>query len=476
MSMTNLTVKARPHLGFILVSIAVTIYIINSLLLWNFELDDALIYARYIENFTQGNGLVYNPGERVNGLTSPLFAYLAIPVTLVIGDSRDAIMLVSVLAMAGSTLVFYQLLNQMLDDSTAAAVSALLACMAVASYINQGMETSLFVLVFAVCLQLYFRDAHRWLGVALGLLILTRPEGVLLVPALAINTHVFKRAWPDWRCYLLPTLMVAAQITFNGLYYGEVLQSSGVAKIYQGQSGLWAADHFLLRLLLQFSFGFLHNGNWIVMGILLVCAGCSVFVRSAKQYLLLTLVFLCIYTAFYLVLRIPSQNWYYGIYFSLFWSYVAIGLAAIASRLTKEFRGAFYGTLIASLLLLFIWQEPSILRTYGATVRQDYRAIGQWLAVNTPSDSSIAMVEIGTVGWYSEREVVDILGLVSPGLSELIARGELTGWTDVYQPDYMLVHEPLWDLERGLVELSERASVLEVTEFDFPGFRLMKIE
>ncbi len=38
--------------------------------------EDALIYARYISNALAGNGLVYNVGEHVNALTSPLFSYL----------------------------------------------------------------------------------------------------------------------------------------------------------------------------------------------------------------------------------------------------------------------------------------------------------------------------------------------------------------------------------------------------------------
>ena len=42
--------------------------------LWReYQLDDALIYLRYIKNFQEGHGLVYNPGERFNGLTSPFF-------------------------------------------------------------------------------------------------------------------------------------------------------------------------------------------------------------------------------------------------------------------------------------------------------------------------------------------------------------------------------------------------------------------
>jgi hypothetical protein len=49
----------------------------------NFEVDDALIYYRYLQNFISGNGLVYNIGEKFNGLTSPFYTYISIIPTII---------------------------------------------------------------------------------------------------------------------------------------------------------------------------------------------------------------------------------------------------------------------------------------------------------------------------------------------------------------------------------------------------------
>ena len=439
--------------ALVLLWIAVAVFAVNTALVWDWELDDALIYARYIDNFTVGNGLVFNPGIKVNGLTSPLFAYLSILVVPFVGDAKNAIMLVSALAVVGSMLVFYKLLGRFFIEENAAAISALLATTAAASYVNLGMETSLFVLLFGVCLYCYLKNAHFLLGVAVGFLVLTRPEGLLLVPVLAINTFLRGRPWPSWYCYLMPAAMIAFQLLFNGLYYGEILPTSGVAKLYQGESGLWAEEQFLSSLLTKFHFGFTATGNWLSMFVLLMCAACSMLVKR-------------------------PQGWYYGIYFSILWSYVAIGVAGIVEQVSgksDKTSNRLYGLLLVILFFTFFWQEPKLRDTVGGTVRQDYRAIGEWLASNTPDNASIALVEIGTVAWYSEREIIDILGLVTPEVGEFIARGELSAWTDVYQPDYMLVHEPVWELEVGLYALMERSTVTEVTEFEFPGFRLKHV-
>jgi len=47
----------------------------------HFMIDDALIMARYVQNAVNGNGLVFNRGEYVNALTSPLFSYVLVGVS-----------------------------------------------------------------------------------------------------------------------------------------------------------------------------------------------------------------------------------------------------------------------------------------------------------------------------------------------------------------------------------------------------------
>ena len=43
---------------------------------WYFTVDDAFISFRYAENVTQGHGLTFNPGERVEGYTNFLWVLI----------------------------------------------------------------------------------------------------------------------------------------------------------------------------------------------------------------------------------------------------------------------------------------------------------------------------------------------------------------------------------------------------------------
>ena len=41
-----------------------------------------------------------------------------------------------------------------------------------------------------------------------------------------------------------------------------------------------------------------------------------------------------------------------------------------------------------------------------------------WLKNNTPDDSLIALHDIGVVGYFSERRLLDLVGLTNPEISE----------------------------------------------------------
>ncbi|UCB51561.1 MAG: hypothetical protein JSV10_06080, partial [Candidatus Zixiibacteriota bacterium] len=52
--------------------IIVGVFVVHCLSL-DFTQDDAFVSYRYVENFIQGNGLVFNSGERVEGYTNFLW-------------------------------------------------------------------------------------------------------------------------------------------------------------------------------------------------------------------------------------------------------------------------------------------------------------------------------------------------------------------------------------------------------------------
>lgn len=465
-----------------LVGLSVLIVGVKGIVFRGHELDDGLIYARYIQNLISGNGLVYNAGEYVNGLTSPLFAWLSLAPAWLFGDARHGAMLISVLAAMGTVVIFYRILILFIAERRIAALATLFAAGSGMTYINLGMETSLFTFMVGLCFYLYFKDEFFPLGICVGLAILTRPEAVFLVPAMALNTWVYKRPWPDFRCYVAPTILVLAQFAFNGLYYGALLPSSGVAKISQGAMGHWGYNSFLIGLGERLLNGFglprqmLVFGSHAVPVLLLILAVCSLLLVQARQYLLVSVTFLGLYTGFFAGLNIPGQWWYYAIHFTIFSTWVVLGIFWLHRQLKTGRQGIFRNAFIGFFVLMLVWQGAINLVLHGNTVREDYRQFGLWIAENTPADASIALAEIGTVGWYSGRRIIDILGLVTSGNADFVAEGDYHSWLELHPPDYILARDPPRFFERAVTSLQTNRpeDLAEVAGFRFPDYKLYR--
>jgi hypothetical protein len=72
--------------------------------------------------------------------------------------------------------------------------------------------------------------------------------------------------------------------------------------------------------------------------------------------------------------------------------------------------------------------------------RSLYVAAGQWLAENTPEDADVAFDEIGIVGYFSGRPMLDLIGLVSPSSIPFSAAGDQAGAFLARPTRFVLLH------------------------------------
>jgi len=94
---------------------------------------------------------------------------------------------------------------------------------------------------------------------------------------------------------------------------------------------------------------------------------------------------------------------------------------------------------------------------------------------NTPADSKVALLEIGHVGYYSDRYIIDILGLVTPLNAKFVGQRNLNEWLKHYTPDYMLAHSPLWHKEHSAKVIALLGDARTVDDFNVPNFQLVKV-
>jgi hypothetical protein len=69
--------------------------------------------------------------------------------------------------------------------------------------------------------------------------------------------------------------------------------------------------------------------------------------------------------------------------------------------------------------------------------------IAIWFADNTPKDTIIAIVDIGIMGYYSNRKILDLTGLINPHILKYQADKNTWKYLELVKPDYLVDRSPI---------------------------------
>jgi arabinofuranosyltransferase len=444
----------------------------------HYALDDGLIYLRYVRNLQEHGELSYNLGERFNGLTSPLFTLVIAGLVMVFGHPVVVVNLTCGVFLLGAALVTHRVVA---DCSSRCAGTAAMAFVLSSPFFYQcfGLETSLFLLLFMSCVYLFFR--RRWLALAIygGLLLTVRSEGGLLIAALM---YVLWRdrmlRWQHWPL-LVPLVVPMLCVTvFNWWYFGQAMPHTLLAKFGQGISGYWGRWPRAFLNVRYHADWFWGGKVWLILGVLgLAAVGAARLRGSALSRV--GLVFLGAYGAFFVALNVPNYHWYYAAFYLFLLLYAGVGSAhlielSLTVRVGKSIRLPVVCSLLCVAAVLGGLAREGWLATRSMGTVFNYRASGEWIAAHTASGTSVAAAEIGTLGWYSRRPIVDILGLVTPGNAEAVARHDLSSWLERNRPSYILIHVPATVFESAAVEAMGAGRYQPVTSFPLRGLILLE--
>jgi len=210
--------------------------------------DDAFIAFRYARNLAEGRGVVYNPGEYVEGYTDPLWvALMAGSLLLGISPIWASSMLGYLSSLVATALVFwfvwcfYTRTSEERHPSDLAPFCAVLLLplnRSWTAYATGGLETSFFAMLamLSIVLTLFHRDQSKTLFVASNLsflaLCLTRPDGLLLYGITNVALVGLHRESPA-RILRWNVPFAVAFTLFLGwklVYYGHLLPNTYHAK------------------------------------------------------------------------------------------------------------------------------------------------------------------------------------------------------------------------------------------------------
>ncbi|OXM51560.1 hypothetical protein CFP71_24900 [Amycolatopsis thailandensis] len=211
-------------------------------LLFSTIAEDAYITFRYAQNIADGNGPVFNTGERIEGYANFLWMIvIALPKAAFDADIETSAIVLGVLATLGAVLLAHVTVNRVVERAAgeprpaAGVAAAVLVAGAggLAAYGGSGTETPLFVLlVFGVFASLAARRPVV-AGVLVAFAMMTRPAGVLLAVLvggwLVVAALRGRHSWWAPAGWLLGGLVFAAPWTaWRMTYYDHVLPTSVV--------------------------------------------------------------------------------------------------------------------------------------------------------------------------------------------------------------------------------------------------------
>ncbi|WP_298495580.1 hypothetical protein [uncultured Maritimibacter sp.] len=211
-----------------------------------FVADDAFIVGRYAMNAAQGLGLVYNPGERVSALTSPLHALIETALAALGLDPVGAYrVLAPVMVLAGWAAV----VRLLVCDGKGIRDVILFTIVGLASpflilWTVGGLETPLLAMLATLFAVTVVRAGQRGaasepallaLAVLGGLMFITRYDSLLVTgPVLVVFLVREARRAATWLAVALALAIAGGWLIFAQVYYGDIFPTSFYVKFAIG--------------------------------------------------------------------------------------------------------------------------------------------------------------------------------------------------------------------------------------------------
>ncbi|NIN65107.1 MAG: hypothetical protein GTO63_10470 [Anaerolineae bacterium] len=439
-----------------------------------FPLDDAWIHQTYARNLALHHQLAYNPGQPSVGSTSPLWSVLVTPAYVLPLEHRFWTYLLGAILLALTGWITYRLASALFPDDSLTPILVGAFCALewhLAWSAFSGMETVLFAFVSMLAIERYVAGGRPFLiGVIIGLLTLTRPEGVLLLALLILDTLLRRKRTRETLSWaqavtsagflLLGFLvLVTPYLILNLTVTGNLFPNTFYAK--QGEYGDLIAEVPLWT-------------RWAQMAAVTV-VGAQVLLIPGYIYAVFKTVRLGQWQA-----MLPLAWW-----FAL--------LSAYAMRLPVTYQhGRYLIPAIPILVLYGVWGTknlpglPRIVRRvlfisipvllvifwvrgaeqYAIDVRiieSELRETGQWIKANTPPQAVIGAHDIGAIGYFSGRVLVDTAGLITPEVVPFIRdEARMLAFLEDKEVDYIVIF-PSW-----YPEMSESPSLRAIYRSDSP--------
>jgi hypothetical protein len=455
----------------LLAAFSLGIYVFASHLTYavGFPLDDAWIHQTYARNLAQRGEWAFLPGQPSAGSTGPLWGLLlslgyAFQLNYLGWAYLLGWLLLTGLGVLGVFL--FRFLSPQAESWASCAGVLLVLEWHLVWAAGSGMETLLFALMIAALMLLLLhmekQSEFSWhngllIGCLIGLTIWMRPGGItLLAPAIFVAYFLQN----TWRARLITAAWIL--LGFLLLFGPYLLFNYSVGDVWwpntfyakQAEYASHRQIPLLQRWLDQAVLPLVGVGAVLLPGFLLTSIK---LIRRRKWAGIAAVLWAAGYLSMY-AWRLPVTYQHGRYLIPMMPIFFLWGLAGLVDflqfhMLTWYWRAIGKAWLIGATLLLLIFFGLGA-RAYGrdvAVIETEMVTVAHWIEENTPENALIAAHDIGALGFFADRSILDLAGLVSPEVIPFLRdQTRLEAYMYARGADY-LVTFPSWypDLVAG---------------------------
>lgn len=430
-------------------ALVAAVWSVPTLTLANLTPDDAYYYLKIARNFVKGYGFSFDAINPTNGF-QPLWMYLLLLPAYFTREldveifPRVALTYQSVL-LAVSVYALHRALQRQCPAAIVILGDAIALVLGLRAFMN-GMETIVLFLAFTTTIwylshheQVSLNAAYfATVGVLSAFVFLARLDSVFTLLAwVVLHAVMYGKNRLSWRYLLLMVvvagLLVAPYLLYNLVAFGDWMPISGRLKnsFPRIEQPDWAQVP-------------LHHQAIIV--VLLLATGWLWRNVSSHRPLLLFLLSWSIGSALHAIHTMLFMKW--GVFkwhFAPYWMPVLVLLPLLLApwRGTRWERASYaLGVVVWAVAALgAVWFFRGVLAPKTPTWAQVTYEAALWVRQHTSPDAVFAMKDAGRFGYYSDRRVINLDGLVNNmQLQEQIRAGRLREYLRERGVRYLVQH------------------------------------
>ncbi len=376
-------------------------------------IDDAYVFLVYARNLAEGLGPVFNPGEYVEGFTSPLWTFMLAAGGLFTSDYEA---LAYWFGISATSLAVLLLARQTLRAFSDFALTpfVLIATLAGSPILvfwgGAGLDTSLFFLMVTATILSLLADERRSqisarTVIVLCLATLARPEGTLLAFYVGCVSLWRRRSILPLAAYVV---FVAMGVAIRFSYYGDIIPNTFHVKVTAtlAQRIVMAVEYCEPAIIANLS---------LIAVMCVVTTFAWRWERSFRRYATILLSWVALWVAY--VVCIGGDNFQFLRFFvpvipALFLLTVA-AIHVIQHHANRWVAGPVAAVTVFLIVISHMQTFERFAPGFHANMARAnaWGKVGQWLGENTPPDTVIATPAPGAMAYFSRRVTIDMLGL-----------------------------------------------------------------